>query len=128
MSLKTELILEAASEVSEAALAVVASVGHLADVVEHVSAGEEQDHDQADGGPEVAVLEDGRDVGPSNSEECEDADDGRCDSDNLDIVDRALDRRVGRVGKVTAQPRVNGLGLIGTDATRSLAMKDRDQS
>ena len=41
LRLETELVLETAGEVGETALAVVASVGHLADVVEHVSAGEE---------------------------------------------------------------------------------------
>ena len=125
MSLKTELVLEAASEVSEAALAVVASVGHLADVVEHVSAGEEQDENQADGSPQVAVLNDGKNVWRSDSEEGEDTDDSGCDGDDLEIVDRTLDRWVRGVGKVTAQPSVNRLGLVGTDAREMLVFRAR---
>ena len=119
------MVLETAGEVGETALAIVTSVGHLAYVVEHVSAGEKQDKNQADGGPQVAVLDDGKDVGRGDSEECEDTDDGSCDGDDLDIVDRALDRWVRRIGKVTAQPRVNRLSLVGTDAIGMLVFEGR---
>ena len=119
------MVLETAGEVGETALAIVTSIRHLADVVEHVSAGEEQDKNQADGGPQVAVLDDGKDVGRSDCEEGEDTNDSGCDSDDLDIVDRTLDRWVRRVGKVTAQPRVDRISLVGTDAIGMLVLKDR---
>ena len=125
LSLKTELVLEATSEVADTTLAVGLNIGDLADVVEHVSAGEEQDKNQADGGPQVAVLDDGKDVGRSDCEEGEDTNDSGCDSDDLDIVDRTLDRWVRRVGKVTAQPRVDRISLVGTDAIGMLVLKDR---
>ena len=125
MSLETELVLETAGEVGETTLAIVASVGHLADVVEHVSTGEEQDKDQADGGPQVAVLDDWKDVGRGDGEECEGTDDSSRDGDDLDIVDRTLDRWVRGVGKVTAQPRVNRLSLVGTDAIGMLVGEGR---
>ena len=41
LRLETKLVLKTAGEIGETALAIVTSVGHLADVVEHVSAGEE---------------------------------------------------------------------------------------
>jgi hypothetical protein len=123
LRLETELVLETAGEVGETALAVVASVGHLADVVEHVSAGEKQDKNQADGGPQVAVLDDGKDVGRGDGEKGEDTNDSGCDCNDLDIVDRTLDRWVRRVGKVTAQPRVDRISLVGTDAIGMLAVK-----
>jgi hypothetical protein len=126
LSLETELVLETAGEVGETTLAVVASVGHLADVVEHVAAGEEQDKDQADGGPQVAVLDDWKDVGRGDGEECEGTDDSSRDGDDLDIVDRTLDRRVRGVGKVTAQPRVNRLSLVGTDAIGTLVICEKE--
>lgn len=85
-------------------------------MVEHVSAGKEQDENQADGGPQVAVLDDWKDVGRSDCEEGENTNDGSRDGNDLDIVDRTLDRRVRGVGKVTAKPRVDRLGLVGTDA------------
>lgn len=125
LCLETELVLETAGEVGETTLAIVTSVGHLADVVEHVSAGEEQDKNQADGGPQVAVLDDGKDVGRSDSEEGNDTNDSSCDGDNLDIVDRTLDRWVRGVGKMAAKPRVHRLGLVGADATRMLVLKER---
>jgi hypothetical protein len=115
LSFETELILEAASEVADTALAISSDVGNLADVVEHVSAGEEQNSDQADGSPEVAVLDDREEVGCSDSQECEDTDDGSRDSDDLHIVDGALNRWVKRVGEMTTKPCMNGLGFVGAD-------------
>lgn len=91
-------------------------------MVEHVSTSEEQDKNQADGSPQVAVLDDGKHVGRSDGEEGEDTDDSGCDSDDLDIVDRTLDRWVRRVGKVTAQPRVDRISLVGTDAIGMLVL------
>lgn len=120
LCLETELVLETAGKVGETTLAIVTSVGHLANVVEHVSAGEEQDENQADGGPQVAVLDDGKNVGRSDCEEGDDTNDSSGNSDDLDIVDRALDRWVRGIGKVTAKPRVDRLGLVGADAIRML--------
>jgi hypothetical protein len=109
------LVLETASEVADATLSISSNVGNLADVVEHVSAGEQQDSDQADGSPEVAVLDDREEVGCCNSQEGEDTNDSSRDSDDLHIVDRTLDRWVRRVGKMTAKPCVDRLGLVGAD-------------
>lgn len=63
LCLETKLVLEAPGKVSDAALAVTGNVGDFSDVVEHVAGCEEENHDDADGGPEVAVLEEGEDVG-----------------------------------------------------------------
>ena len=93
-------------------------------MVEHVSTCEEQDSDQADGSPEVAVLDNGKKVGRSDCQEGEDTDDGSRDGDNLHIVDRTLDRGMRRVGKVTAQPCVNRLSLVGTDAIGTLVVEE----
>jgi hypothetical protein len=125
LSLETELVLEAASEVANTALAISSNVGNLANVVEHVSAGKEQDSDQADGSPEVAVLDDREEVGCGDSQECEDTDDSSRDSDDLHIVDRTLDRWVRRVGKMTAKPCVNGLGLVGAGESEVSAEGDQ---
>lgn len=126
LCLETELVLEATGEVADTTLAVGSNIRDLANVVEHVTAGEEQDHDQADSSPEVAVLDNGKDVGRGNSQECEDTDNRGGDGDDLNIVDRTLDRRVRRVGKMAAQPCVNGFGLVGTDTIRLLAANDGD--
>ena len=114
LCLETELVLEATGEVGETTLAVVTSVGHLADVVEHVSAGEEQNGDQADGGPEVAVLNDRQNVRCGDCKEGEDTDDSGRYGDDLHVVDWALDGWVRRVGEMAAEPCVDGFGLVGT--------------
>ena len=108
------MVLEATGEVADTTLAIGLNVGDLADVVEHVSAREEQNSDQADGGPEVAVLDDGQKVRRGDCEESEDTDDSGCDSDDLHVVDRTNDGRVRRVGEVTAEPCVDGFGLVGS--------------
>ena len=93
LSLKTELVLEATSEVADTTLAVGLNIGDLADVVEHVATGEEEDGDQADGCPEVAALEDGEDIGSSDGESGDRAEDGYGGSDDLDVVDRTGEGR-----------------------------------
>lgn len=123
LSLQSELVLETTSEVANSALAIGCNVGNLADVVEHVAAGEEQDSDQADGGPEVAVLDDREEVRRGDGQEGEDTDNGCCDGDNLDIVDRANDGRVRTLREMAAEPCVNGFGLVGTDAIRVLVCR-----
>jgi hypothetical protein len=113
LGLKTVLVLEATSEVADTALAVGLNIGNLADVVEHVSAREEQNGDQADGSPEVAVLNDWQEVRCGDGKEGEDTDDSGCYGDDLHVVDRTLDGWVGRVGEMAAEPCVDGFGLVG---------------
>lgn len=62
LRLQAKLILEPAREVRDAAVAVARHVWHFADVVEHVARREEQDGDERDSGPDVAVLDHGHDV------------------------------------------------------------------
>lgn len=60
-------------------------------MVEHVTAGEEEDQDQADSGPQVPVLDDGQNVRVCNGDECEKTEKdgyGRADSR---VVDRSAD-------------------------------------
>lgn len=114
LSLETELVLEATGKVANATLAVGLNVGDLADVVEHVSAREEQNGDQTDGSPEVAVLNDRKEIRCGDCEEGEDADDSGSHGDDLHIVDRATDWWVRRVGEMAAKPCVDRFGLVGT--------------
>lgn len=118
LRLKTELVLEATGKVANAALAIGRDVGHLANVVEHVAAGEEKDSDQADGSPQVAVLDNREEVRRSDEKEGQSSDDSGRDSDNLNIVDRADDRWVRCIGEMAAEPRVDGLGLVGANTVR----------
>lgn len=100
-------------------------------MVEHVTASEEQDGDQTDSSPEVAVLNDREVVRRGDEEEGDSAEKSGRDGDDLDIVDRADDRRVRRFGEVTAQPGMDGLSLVGTDSIRVLvqcAQKTEDRA
>jgi hypothetical protein len=114
LGLKTVLVLETTSEVADTALAVGLNIGNLADVVEHVSTCEEQNGNQADGSPEVAVLDDRQKVRRGDGKEGEDTDDSGCYGDDLHVVDWALDGWVRRVGEMAAEPCVDGFGLVGT--------------
>jgi hypothetical protein len=113
LGLETELVLEATSKVVDTTLTVGLNIWDLADVVEHVSAREEQNSDQADGSPEVAVLNDRQKVRRGDGKEGEDTNDGGCHGDDLHVVDRALNGWVRRVGEMAAEPCVDGFGLVG---------------
>ena len=112
LSLHAELILEAASKIADASSPILGNVGHLADVIEHVPAGEEQDGDQADGGPDVAVLDDGEKERPSDEASSGDAGDKSQSADPPQPVDRALDRRVRSVGHMAREPVMELLGSL----------------
>ena len=109
LSLKTELVLETTGKVRNPALSVACNVGDLADVVEHVATGEEQDSNQTDGSPEIAALEDGKDIGSSNGESGDRSEDGYGGGDDLDVVDRTGEGR-SRACDMASEPGVNGLG------------------
>jgi hypothetical protein len=98
LGLEAELVAEATSEVVEAAFAIARNIRGLPDVVEHVSTCEEQDPEQAHGRPKVAVLQDGNDVGRSDSEEGHDTKHGGGDGDDLDPVDGSVDGGLGCIG------------------------------
>jgi hypothetical protein len=123
LGLKTKLVLETTGKVGDTALAVACNVGDLADVVEHVATGEEEDSDQADGGPEVAALKDGKDVGSSNSESSDRAENGYGGGDDLDVVDRTRDGG-SRASDMASEPGVDGLS--GND-TRVWLARDWDR-
>lgn len=63
LRLQAELALEARGNVAHPTTSVASDIRHLANVVKHVSTGEEKDRDQADGSPDVAVLNNGQNIG-----------------------------------------------------------------
>jgi len=56
LTLKTILVAEATSEIAHTTLAITNNIRRLTNVVEHVARREEQDGDEGDGSPEIAVL------------------------------------------------------------------------
>lgn len=114
---QTKLVLEAASKVGETTLAVTRYIRNLPDVVEHVARSEEQDGNEGDGGPEVTVLEDGKDVWSSNGSEGDEAEDRDGGDDQLLPVEGTLEVRGWRVGEMAREPIVDRLSLV--DAART---------
>jgi len=88
------LVLEATSEVAYTAPSIRCHIWHFPNVIEHVSAREQQDGDQTDGSPEVAVLDDGENVGRRDGEEGDDAEHRRNGDRNPHVVDRTHERWV----------------------------------
>ena len=90
-------------------MAIASHVGDLADLVEHVTAGEHEDTDQADGGPRVSVLDDREDVRPGFGK-CASNTEGRYNTNSPgDIVDRTLYSGVGSTWQMAGNP---GLDLF----------------
>lgn len=112
LSLQPVLALEAARKIRDAAFAIASYVGDLADLVEHVAAGEEEDRDEGDCGPQVAVLRDGQQV-RANLEDGADDGQARDDGDDdLDPVDWPRDGRVRAAFELPREPGVDGLCFL----------------
>lgn len=80
-------------------------------MVEHVSAGEKENGNQAEGSPEVTVLKDRSDVGGRHDNEGDDAEDGGGDRHHLHIVDGSVDGGSGEVGgELAGNPGVDLFG------------------
>lgn len=79
LRLQAKLVLETTRKVADAAIAVTSYVRDLPNVIKHLTAGEQKNGDQADGGPEVPVLNDGQHVGREHREESDGThEDGNC--------------------------------------------------
>lgn len=74
-----------------------------------MAAGEEEDGDQAESGPEVAALDDREDVRESYGTSGDGSEDGYGGGDDLDIVDGTNDRRSGTCD-MASEPGVDGFG------------------
>ena len=111
------MIAEATSEIVDSSFAVARHIWYLSDVIEHVSAGEQEHSDQAESGPQIAVLDDRHDVWCSNGEEGDESEEGCRNCDDLYIIDGSDDgglRQVG--GELASNPCVDLFGgLRATD-------------
>lgn len=107
LSFHAKLVLESARKVADAATAIASNVWHLPYVVEHMTAGKQKDGNQADGGPEIPILDDGQDVWRGRncqSTYSEDYDDGRSPPQ---VIDGPLDWGMWSVRQVACDPCVN---------------------
>lgn len=113
LRLHAELVGEATGEIVDSTFSIAGHVGDPPDVIEHVAGGEKQDEDQTDAGPEIAVLDDGQDVGICDGDEGEETEqDGHGRADAAP-VDRSTDARVVSRGQLAQDPAVHALGGLG---------------
>lgn len=120
LGLQAKLLLETGRNVANSTSPVASDVRNLADVVEHVSAGEEQDRDEADGGPEVSALEDGHHVRVGNVEcSCTSENDGDAGNPSHP-VNGSLHGRMRSAWEMTGEPNLDLLGSRGSDDSRLL--------
>jgi hypothetical protein len=109
LRLETELILETSGKVADTTLSIARHIWHLSDVVEHVSACEEQNRDQADCSPQVSVLDEREDVGCGDAKERDKAKDSCGDGYDADIVKWPNNRGLLSFREVPADPGVDAI-------------------
>jgi len=91
LSLKTILALESSSKVTDTSMAITNNIRYFSDVIEHVSTCEEENHNQADSSPDVAVLDDWDKKWPGNGTKGYRAENGCSDGNDTSPVDWSLD-------------------------------------
>lgn len=83
----------------------------MSNVVEHVSTREQQDGDQADSRPEVAVRDHGPDIGGGHCKEGNDTEDGCSGDGDFDVVDGTDELGMWAVGELAFEPGLNRIGF-----------------
>ena len=85
------LILETAGKVTDPTTPVACHIWHFSNMVEHVSAREQQNHDQTDTSPQVAVLNDRHNIRVCHCDEREQSQENSDGDSNFCKVDGTLD-------------------------------------
>lgn len=110
LSLHAVLVLEAGSKVADTTPLISGDIWNLADVIEHVATGKQENGNKADSCPSVAVLDDGEDIRPSDKRSGDASRKNHGGHNPLDPVDRSLHRRVRAVRKMAGDPGVHLFG------------------
>lgn len=100
LRLQPELVLESASKIAHSALVIRHDVRYFADMIEHVPACEQQDCNEADCGPTVAVLDHRQDIRRRDREKRDQSQDGGDDEGDLEVVDWTDERWMWNVGEL----------------------------
>lgn len=101
---------ETAGKVAHATAAVARNVWHLSNMIKHLATGEEEDSDQADSGPNVAVLDDGQQVWPGNADKRDRACDSGSNGYAAEPVHRPVNRGVRTIREMANKPGVDLFG------------------
>lgn len=102
LCLQAKLVLESTGKVADASLSITGHVWDLANVIEHVSAREEQHSDQADSSPQVAVLDDGQSVWSSDCDKADNTKDTGGYGNEFEPIEWSIDFRFWAIGKLAA--------------------------
>lgn len=95
------------------ALPITTDIRYSPDVVEHVPGGEEKDGDQADSGPEVPVLDHGKDIRSRHGDQGDKPYHGGADDGNLHVVDGAYEGGMWDGRELAGDPGVDGFRCVG---------------
>ena len=112
LCLKTILARKSSCKVANAPLSIPSHIRDLSDVVEHVATGKEEDGDQADGRPQVAVLDDWQQIWIADTEERYASKHSSRHCYYTDPVYWALYWRMRSVLEVPAQPSMDLLSCL----------------
>ena len=118
LCLHPKLILKSTRKIRDAAATVPGYIRHFPNVVEHVARGEEEDGDEAERGPEVAVLHDGQYVRPCDGAEGDETQRDSCADEDAGVVERSHEGWVLGVGEVAGDPGVDWTGVGGSGDRR----------
>jgi hypothetical protein len=114
LCLQAILIGETASKVADAPTSITSNVRHLSNVIEHVAASEQKNSDQADGSPDVAILNNWKNIRPGNAQKSNCSQNRSGDSNATNPIDWTVHRRMWSVGEMSRYPRMDLLSCLRT--------------
>ena len=112
LSFNTNLRLESASEIDNSSPRIATNIWGVSNLVEHLAACIDQNGHDADGGPNIAVRDDGQDVVASDINKGENTHGDRDARDPAHPVDRPNDFGVGALWDVSNEPRAYLFGVL----------------
>lgn len=107
LGLQTILTGKTTSEITYTTMAIPCHIRNFANVIEHMATREEEDSNQTNSSPNIAVLKNWQKIWPSHKSKRDGPKKGRCNGNATYPVDRSLDRWVWSIWESTSNPRVN---------------------
>ena len=119
LCLESKLVAETTGKVADLALAIAGHIGRLADVVEHVTRCEEEDGDDANASPQVAVLHKWENSRREGHNERQRTKSGDRSHDDPEPVGRADDIWVRATRDLSLEPLVDWVGAVKAGSCQS---------
>lgn len=107
LGFQSKLVLEASCDIADAAMAISNNVWNFPNVVEHMTTNKEENGNQADGSPNVAVLNDRQHISRRTGQRSADAEDNGHGGGPSKPVEGSLHRWVWSIGKLPRDPGMN---------------------